>query len=56
MILLRLERTSQQGADQSKMEELRGLKAEYDSSVAEMKKVRKLCVTVYVVGPLRLAS
>lgn len=38
--LLRLERVSRQRADQSKTEELRGFKAEYDSSVAEMKKVR----------------
>ncbi|XP_070817121.1 centrosomal protein of 63 kDa isoform X2 [Chaetodon trifascialis] len=37
----RLERLSRQRADQSKMEELRGSKAESDSSVAEMKKLRE---------------
>ncbi|XP_034531183.1 centrosomal protein of 63 kDa isoform X2 [Notolabrus celidotus] len=37
----RLERTTQQKADQSKMEELRSMKAEYDSSVAELKKLRE---------------
>ncbi|XP_076577987.1 centrosomal protein of 63 kDa isoform X2 [Chaetodon auriga] len=37
----RLERLSRHRADQSKMEELRGSKAESDSSVAEMKKLRE---------------
>ncbi|XP_044055995.1 centrosomal protein of 63 kDa [Siniperca chuatsi] len=37
----RLERVSRQRTDQSKMEELRSIKAEYDSSVAEMKKLRE---------------
>ncbi|XP_045906535.1 centrosomal protein of 63 kDa isoform X1 [Micropterus dolomieu] len=37
----RLERVSLQRADQSKVEELRSIKAEYNSSVAEIKKVRK---------------
>ncbi|XP_041791481.1 centrosomal protein of 63 kDa isoform X2 [Chelmon rostratus] len=37
----RLERLSRQRADQSKMEELRGSKAESDSSVAEIKKLRE---------------
>lgn len=49
--LLRLERVSRQRADQSKTEELRGFKAEYDSSVAEMKKVRKLSLTGYIEEP-----
>lgn len=39
--LLRLERVSLQRADQSKVEELKSIKAEYNSSVAEIKKVRK---------------
>lgn len=50
-VLVRLERVSHQRADQSKMEELRSRKAEYNSSVNEMKKVGKCSVTVYV-GPL----
>ncbi|XP_074523555.1 centrosomal protein of 63 kDa isoform X1 [Halichoeres trimaculatus] len=37
----RLERTSQQRADQSQIEELRSIKAEYDSSVSELKKLRE---------------
>lgn len=40
--LLRLERVSRQRADQSTKEELRSIKAKYDSSAAEMKKVREL--------------
>lgn len=36
----RLERVSPHRAEPSKMEELRGIKAQYDSSVAEMKKLR----------------
>lgn len=40
--LLRLERVSRQRADQSTKEELRSIKAQYDSSAAEMKKVREL--------------
>ncbi len=50
-VLLRLERVSRQKADQS-TEELRSIKAEYDSSVAEMKKVRNfpdwLCCRSFV--------
>ncbi|XP_035509908.1 centrosomal protein of 63 kDa isoform X2 [Morone saxatilis] len=37
----RLERVSRQRADQSKMEELRSIKAEYNSSVTEVKKLRE---------------
>ncbi|XP_073331872.1 centrosomal protein of 63 kDa [Pagrus major] len=37
----RLERVSRQRADQSTKEELRSIKAEYDSSAAEMKKLRE---------------
>uniref|UniRef100_A0A8P4GDW8 Centrosomal protein 63 n=1 Tax=Dicentrarchus labrax TaxID=13489 RepID=A0A8P4GDW8_DICLA len=37
----RLERVSRQRADQSKMEELRSIKAEYNSSVVEVKKLRE---------------
>ncbi|KAM7012312.1 centrosomal protein of 63 kDa [Tautogolabrus adspersus] len=37
----RLERLSLQRADQSKMEELRSTKVEYDSTVAEMKRLRE---------------
>ncbi|KAM3620345.1 uncharacterized protein V6R79_021883 [Siganus canaliculatus] len=37
----RLERVSQHRVEPSKMEELRGIKAQYDSSVAEMKKLRE---------------
>ncbi|XP_070765566.1 centrosomal protein of 63 kDa [Enoplosus armatus] len=37
----RLERVSRQRADQSKTEELRSIKAEYDSSVADLKKLRE---------------
>lgn len=40
---LRLERLSQQRADQPTAEELRSLRAQCDSSVAETKKVRKPC-------------
>lgn len=50
-VLLRLERVSRQRADQSKMEELRSFKAEYDSSVAEIKKVRKLSLTGHIEEP-----
>ncbi|KAM9357786.1 centrosomal protein of 63 kDa [Symphorus nematophorus] len=37
----KLDRVSRQTADQSKMEELRSIKAEYDSSTAERKKLRE---------------